>query len=101
MGSAPAEKAAPGKTLLILVVDESGSMYGPYERQVVPAMIEMMEQVQFLPCACRVCRVACRIVSCVACGSKRACGDACSRTCCRTWTARSFSTTAAPSVSST
>lgn len=66
MGSAPAEKAAPGKTLLILVVDESGSMYGPYERQVVPAMIEMMEQVRFLPCACR---VACR-VSRVVCGSK-------------------------------
>lgn len=49
MGSAPAEKAAPGKTLLILVVDESGSMYGPYERQVVPAMIEMMEQSYLLP----------------------------------------------------
>lgn len=59
MGSAPAEKAAPGKTLLILVVDESGSMYGPYERQVVPAMIEMMEQVRFLP----VCVVS-RVVSC-------------------------------------
>ncbi len=68
MGAGPAaEKAAPGKTLLILVVDESGSMYGPYERQVVPAMIEMMEQVR------RVCRVAC--VSCVVCVSCRVCGS--------------------------
>jgi hypothetical protein len=58
MGAGPAaEQAAPGKTLLILVVDESGSMYGPYERQVVPAMIEMMEQVRRVCVVSRVCRV--------------------------------------------
>jgi hypothetical protein len=46
MGAGTQEETAPRKTLLILVVDRSGSMYGTFERQVVPAMIEIVGQVR-------------------------------------------------------
>jgi Mg-chelatase subunit ChlD len=39
-------RQAQRRTLLVLVVDESGSMAGTFSRQVVPALITIVGQVQ-------------------------------------------------------